>query len=121
MPRFADRYQAHGVPVIEREHGVDVTLNRGTVSSAEFRARRRRRFNDSFGEEIATNKAVEVRTYYLPIADCVLAGNTIKPQAGMTITDGSETWVIAHTDPNTPAVEPHNDGYDWIIHTRYQT
>lgn len=118
MSRFSDRFEAHGKPVIEREHGVDVTLKRGTVASTAFRARRGPRLNASFGEEIATGVAVEVRTYILPIADCVISAATVKPQAGWTVVDGSDTWEIHHPNTETPAVEPHQDGYDWLCHTR---
>lgn len=117
MPRFADRFKAHGRPVIEREHGVCVTLNYGDVSSDEFTARRRSRFIQSYGEEIALNMPVEVRSYILPKADCVIDSTVVKPQAGWTITD-DEVWTVHHPDASTPAVENHQDGYDWIVHAR---
>ena len=120
MPRFADRFKAHAVPVINREHGVDVTLNYGDTSSASFRVRRRIRFIDSYGEEVALNMPVEVRDYILPKALCVIAGETVQPQAGWTITD-DEVWTIHHPDDRTPAVENHQDGYDWIVHARRVT
>mgnify|MGYP000243874345 CR=1 FL=1 len=72
-------------------------------------------------EEITLSVAVEQRTYYLPITDCVIGGNTVEPQAGWIITEGSETWRIHHPDASTPAVSKSSNEYEWECHCKQVT
>ncbi|NNE62354.1 MAG: hypothetical protein HKN35_15790 [Woeseia sp.] len=118
MSRFQNRYLAHLVPVLEREHGVAVTLTKGTLVSASFTARRSPREYDARAEELALSVATQQRTYFLPIVDCVIASETVEPQAGWIITEGTETWQIHHPDDSTPAVSESSNNYEWVCHCR---
>lgn len=120
MSRFEDRFKTYAVPQQNREHGHDVTLRRGNLSSATIIARKfyARQFEE-LGQEINLSVKTEHQAWLLPIASCILSGETVVPQPGDKIVEGTETWVVKHPDNSTPAVEKFGEN-DWRIHTRIE-
>lgn len=118
MSRFDERFETYAVPQQQREHGYDVTLRRGNLTSATFIARKfYERRHEDLGGEIGVSVRDEFQAWLLPIASCVLANETVIPQLGDCVMDGDETWKVHPPDNSTPAVEKVGE-YDWRVHTR---
>ncbi len=118
--RFDDRWKAHGIPVVNREFSVTVSLSRGGITTADFSARRAQREHESQGAEIGIAIKVELRDYTLPIASVVINNREIEPRAGDRIIEGDATWEVHQPDDSTPAAERLGE-YEWVVHTRLVT
>ena len=115
--RFDDRFQNHGVPVVNREFSVTVCFSRGSITSPDFSARRGQRSHESMGGVIGLDVRVERRDYILPIASTTVDGRTVEPRATDRITEGSSVWEVHYPDDTTPAAEKLGE-YEWVAHTR---
>ena len=89
--RFDDRFHGHALPVLNREHSVQVTLSNGVISTAEFTARRSDRIHRALGQEYGLEVKVSIR---------------------------DETFEIQPPDDDTPSVEKMTGGYEWLVHTK---
>jgi hypothetical protein len=116
--RFDDRFHGHALPVLNREHSVQVALSNGIISTAEFTARRSDRTHRALGQEYGLEVKVSIRDYTLLAASVVVDGTTIEPRTGYRITEGDETFEIQPPDDDTPSVEKMTGGYEWLVHTK---
>ena len=113
MPsRFDQRFNSYAIPVLNREHGVTVSLSRGGLTTATFTARRTTRQYQAMGAEIGLDIKVERRAYLIPLSKVVLNGITVEPRVGDKITEGTEVWELHFPDEGTPAAEQVNE-YEW--------
>ena len=124
MPsRFESRFLAHAIPVIEREHSVDVVMYRGPLVTATFQARRDTIYSQSLGQEIGIEVKTVSRDWLLPIASVVIDGQEVEPVAGDRIVeiDSGQEWEVHHPDNSTPAAELETGATDWLAHTKRVT
>lgn len=118
MPsRFDQRFNAHSIPVLNREHGVEVTLRRGGLTTAAFTARRTTREYESMGAAVGLDIKVERRAYLVPLAKCVFNGVTVEPRVGDIVKEGTDEWVLHHPNDGVPAAEQVNE-YEWQVYTK---
>ena len=120
MPtRFQQRFQAHGIPVLEREFQSQVQLRNGSNLSAVFTAIYRDQEYESVGAEVGLFIKEIRRDYLLPVASCVIFGRAVIPARGMYVIedDGTEREILP-PGSNIPAVELQAGGYRYLVHTK---
>lgn len=101
-----------------RAFAVDVTLSRGALTTASFKARRNEQTYKALGHEIGIEVSITMRDFYLPVTSLVLDGVTIEPRTGDWITEGSEIYEISPPDDKKPSVGLLPGGYEYLVHTK---
>ena len=115
---FAESFNSLSIPLLNENFGVLVTLVTETLESEAFTARRSARFTIGMGAEIPVDIRVETREYLLPVAGCVIAGDTVRPNVGMWVIEGGERWEVFVPDGATQASELSSTESDWITQVR---
>lgn len=119
MPsRFEQRFQAHAIPVLNREFSVNVVYSQGSLVTEPFRARRGDREYSSIGQEFKLEVTVMMRDFWLPVASLVIDGRTIKPQAGDRIIEGAEAFEVSPPSESQSACELLPGDFEWLVHCK---
>ena len=113
-----DTLMNDGLTVLNESHGATVTLSQGAVQTASMTARRKQRRSGLISTNITgVSQRATFREYWLPQSGCVFAGESLRPQPGGRITDGSEVWEIDAFSDGERAVESVR-GLEWKCQTR---
>lgn len=123
MPtRFQQRFQAHVLPVLEREFSSQVRLRSGSALSVAFTAIYRDQEYDIVGTEFGLFIKDIRRDYFLPVVSCVIDSVAIEPARGMFIidSDGSEREILPPNEAKSE-VELLPGGYRYLVRTKEVT
>lgn len=103
-----------------RAFAVDVTLSRGALTTASFKARRNERQYKSMGAQYGINVNIEMRDFILPVASVVLDGVAVEPKKLDVIYEVStgESFEVLQPSDDVAAVELLPGGYEWLVHTQ---
>lgn len=125
MPtRFQNRFTAHAVPVLEREHSVEVVLIRKGVRTAVFSARHGQRISVALGASLGLDIKHDTMIWKLPVGDVVLDGTETRPQPKDQLrevldgVDQAEIWEVFAPDSSTPPADLSHSRYDWVTQTQ---
>jgi len=116
---FSNRYEAHAIPMLEREHGdQDVCLLRGALSTATFTARRVSRSVIAMGQELDLEIKTQRRAYLAKKTSIVIEDIQCEPRQGDVLVIDGEKWRVDPPDNSTPPAEEARGGFDWRIHVQ---
>lgn len=113
---FDSAFELSAAPQMDDWFGTSVKLKRDAIESESFTAVWSSQEYRSLEHETGLSIVVRRRVYRFLKTDSVLAGDTIRPQGGDYIIDGTEELRICPID-GKPAVEEEPGGYRWLVRT----
>lgn len=124
---FDKRFTAHSVPMLNREHGIDVVLIRDCLASAPFTVRRGFKESRPVGRDTNLESSQRLYKFLLAADDCVIEGDTVEPRMGMLLETGEmaggswqpdELYEIRFIDDAEPAATSHLGGLEWGVRAK---
>jgi hypothetical protein len=115
---FERSFQAKSIPSLNRVFGVSVSLERGSVTTDQFTARRSDRKHMAIDADTGLVVAIEMRDFMFAVAAVVIGNETVEPRTGDRIIEGDEVFEIQPPDDKTKSVGLQRGGYEWIVHTK---
>lgn len=113
---FDVAFEASAAPQLDEWFGTSVKLKRDAIESDSFTAVWSLHQYQSLEHETGLALVFFKRVYRFLKTDSVLAGDTVTPQAGDYIVDGTDELLIAPVE-GKPAVEDEPGGYRWLVRT----